>query len=62
MNRLMLSNEDTAPMRTRYTVWKRSESYAGFVHVGNYCTLAEALWQAQNMTLCGYITTVGEKP
>lgn len=64
MNRLMLSHEDTAPLHTRYTVWKRvSGAYTnGWLHVMNLCTLATALQQAQMMTPRGYITTVGEKP
>lgn len=62
MNRLLLEHEDTAPRRTRYTVWKRLGGPYGFAMASNCCTLSAALQQAQRMELRGYITNNGEKP
>lgn len=63
MNRLELQYEDTAPRRTRYTIYRRQlHSPPVFTHCMNACTLAAAIQFSQRMTPRGYITTNGVRP
>ena len=61
MNRLALQNEDTAPLKTRYTVWAR-QGCMSMHHYLNTYTLAAAIRESQRMVPRGYITTRGERP